>query len=180
MHIDDPNYYDQIYNVTSRLDKDPWHTRSMDLHQAGIQTISHHLHHRRRQVINHLFSPTSMARLEPKLHQIVKKFCSIVQRHKDNDLPLDLSSLYRCFTVDVITEYCFPDCYGMMDTPDYSRDFWTTIRKFSQLSVWNRHIPLILRINQLMPPRLVALINPQIPPVVKFQEVRLLSGAMSL
>lgn len=118
-----------------------------------------------------------MARLEPRLRQVVKKLCTIFQKHKDNGQPLDLSNLYRCFTIDVITDYCFPDCYGFMATPDYSRDFFFTLRKFSQLSVWNRHIPILLHLHKVIPLRLLGLINRHIPSVIKFQKVCLIFEA---
>ncbi|KAI9791752.1 MAG: hypothetical protein M1816_003562 [Peltula sp. TS41687] len=172
VHIDDPDYFDQIYSVTSRLDKYSWFYDCFNLPAAGLLAKSHEVHHRRRKPLAYLFTNSCVARLEPGLRQVVKNLLMKFQKHKDSKTPLDLSSLYRCFTIDVVTEYCFPRGYGFLDTPDYSKDFFFTLRKFNQTSAWNRYIPLI-QLQALMPLRLLRLLDPKIPEVMTFVEVGL-------
>lgn len=171
LHIDDPNYFDEVYSTGARLDKDEFFYRWTNTPLSIVSTVSHDLHKKRRRHMSPFFSESSVLRLEPVLQQKIKELCSVFQKHKDNGQPLDLSSLYRCLALDVITEYSFPQSYGFLQSPDLARGFFSTIRDFALFTIYHRHLPFILGFLPLIPRRVLKMIDPQILSVADFQRV---------
>lgn len=171
LHINDFEYFDEIYSASSRLDKYGWFYRWVNSPLSVVSTVGHDLHKSRRRAMSPFFSDSSVARLEPTLHQVVKKLCSVFEKHRANGQPLDLSSLYRCLAIDVITEYCFPKSYGFLDYEDLPRGFFQSMRNFSQVSLWHRHFPFIFQLFQLIPRRVLGFIDRQSLSAADFQKV---------
>ncbi|KAL8880558.1 MAG: hypothetical protein Q9192_007989, partial [Flavoplaca navasiana] len=115
LHINDPEYYTQIYNFDRHLEK-------RDFHIQNIQHTGSHSQHRslRRALEPHL-SRSAIQRLEPLLTQHIENLCLHLSSAHGRAKPLKLSHLYRCMTADIITSYTLGDSYDLLGTGDKAK-----------------------------------------------------------
>ncbi len=66
--------------------------------------------------------------LEGVIQDSLDKLCSRLEALRKSGEPVDLNLVYRCFTLDVITEYAFAQCWNLLDTPDFASDFVNGVR----------------------------------------------------
>lgn len=80
----------------------------------------------------------------------VEKIYARMREHAAKGDPVNLVHAYSAFTGDVVTAYCFPESYNLLDKPDFSPEFsvmWKSI-------LWNGHtlkqfpwlFPIMLRL----------------------------------
>ena len=81
-----------------------------------FDTLDHHKHRMRREPWNPYFSKASVSRLQPLLIQnCVNKICDRLAEHQAAGKTVIMTHAYACLTVDVISEYAFPQGYGFLN-----------------------------------------------------------------
>lgn len=95
-----------------------------------LATIEHDVHRRRRNAYANYFSKQSIKRYSNVIQAAVSKLCVRFEKHKDDHKTINLMHAYTAMTGDVVTEYCFPKAYGLLDQPDFAPDYhdlWISI-----------------------------------------------------
>jgi hypothetical protein len=151
VHIDDPDYFDEVYNVTNRIDKDPWYYAFIASQDAGFGTSNADLHRARRKAMSRFFSSSAIARLETSTRAKVLKLCNRLKELKVAGKPVNLSNAFRCLAADSVTAYCMPQAFDLLDSIDFADDYNRQARTISYIAVWHRHIPIIIPIFMRMP-----------------------------
>ena len=104
---------------------------------SAFDTFDHDQHRVRRAPWNPYFSKQSVERLQPLLIQnLVNKLCDRLEEHRDAGKPVIMLHAYACLTVDVISEYSFPEGYSYLDLKEFDRehyDAWMAMSKMSHL-----------------------------------------------
>jgi hypothetical protein len=121
VHINDPDFFDQIYNVTRKLDKDPGAIySSIDhiQHSAPLIQISieHDLAPSRSS-----FSTVSVSKLERLINR-VGLLCRHMEEHRKEKKPVTMSDAFRSLATDV-TEYTVPQAPTLLEKEDFHKDF---------------------------------------------------------
>jgi hypothetical protein len=71
--------------------------------------------------------------------------------------------------LDIITEYCFANCFNGLDTPDFHHPLLDAISG-SLPDFWKqKHFPVLLTIIETMPEWLVLWLNPQVRPFLDYK-----------
>jgi hypothetical protein len=83
------------------------------------------------------FSKAAISRLEPLIHDRVKKFLSCLEAAASTGNPVDLSMGYRSLTSDIITSYMFAD-KGLesLDVEGFKSPALEALEQFFHLSQW--------------------------------------------
>lgn len=121
VHINDPEYYDTIFSFNPKLDKKKYAVDNLQ------HTPSHAQHKLRRYGLESFFSRGSIINLEWVVRDNVEKLCTQLSAARDSSTPINLSYLYRCFTIDFITEYCFDRNYRFLEDPETAKPFLDAI-----------------------------------------------------
>ena len=85
-------------------------------------------HRLRRSVLAPFFSRHSVLRLEWLIKENINRLCLRLEEHRDGQSPANMPLLYRCLSTDIISEYCFSQCYRFLDDPERSETFFEAYR----------------------------------------------------
>ncbi|RMZ82702.1 hypothetical protein DV738_g1466, partial [Chaetothyriales sp. CBS 135597] len=151
VHIRDPEFFDQVYNVTNRFSKDSWFYRFLATPQGAFATESAELHRLRRKAMNRFFSPDAVRRLSQPIMTNVEKLCRRLDGFKESGQSVNLSNAFRCFVTDNTTDYVLPHGYNMLGTEDFASAFNKQTKMFVIASLWHRYFPFILDLLMITP-----------------------------
>jgi hypothetical protein len=103
VHIHDPEFFDEFYNVTSRLDKDGWYYAFVGSKDAGFGTANVDLHRARRKAMSRFFATSVISNLESSSREKVSKLCQRLRSMREEGKPVNLSNAFRCLAADSVT-----------------------------------------------------------------------------
>ncbi|KAJ9635667.1 hypothetical protein H2204_005627 [Knufia peltigerae] len=151
VHIRDPDFFDEFYNVTSRLDKDSWYYAFVASQDAGFGTANVDLHKARRKAMSRFFASSAISHLESSSREKVAKLCKRLNEMRQEGKPVNMSNAYRCLAADSVTDYCLPKGFDLLDSIDFADDYNKQARTISYIAVWHRHIPIIIPLFMRLP-----------------------------
>lgn len=169
LHINDPDYYDSLYNRDGKWDKNPFYVNSFGNTTSGFGTVGHDLHRLRRAAINPFFSKQKVTALQPVIQRLVDKLCSRFEKIKGTNEVVSIECAFDAFTMDVITEYSLDESFGYLDYPGWSSDFRELERAFGELAYVQKMFPPLLDILNSLPERLLAWMYPRLKLLHDFQ-----------
>lgn len=130
--------------------------------ESTFNTCDADVHKIRRGALNPFFSRKSINALEPMIAEKVEKMCSRLQGFRQNQTPLDLRLLFSCFTSDIISDYCFPNCFDYLSTDDlapwWRNSFAEGLRNFQ----WLKHFPGLWIVMRAIPYDVLKKVSPQV------------------
>ncbi len=168
MHINDPDYYDSLYNREGKWDKNPYYTKSFGNNQSGFLTVNHELHRLRRAAINPFFSKQKVTALQPVIQRLVDKLCIKLEKVRNTDEVVPMECAFDAFTMDVITEYSLDTSFGYLDQPGWSSDFREMERSFGETGYRQKMFPPLINIMKSLPDWLVIWLDPRMKLLLDF------------
>ncbi|KAL9115055.1 MAG: hypothetical protein Q9187_007356, partial [Circinaria calcarea] len=168
LHINDPDYYDSLYNREGKWEKNPFYVNSFGNTVSGFGTVNHDLHRLRRAAINPFFSKQKVAQLQPVIQRLADKLCRKLERIRETDEVVPIECAFDAFTMDVITEYSLDTNFGYLDHPGWSSDFRELERGFGEMGYLQKLFPPLLDIMNSLPNWLVLLLNPKFKLLLDF------------
>lgn len=166
LHILDHEYYDKLYNMTTRVDKSPYFYSMLGNPKAMFGTISANLHRVRRGAVNPFFSHYAVRRFSSHMQAIIDRLIARMEACGQKGEPIPLFYAYRCLTVDIISEYVFAHQFRLLDRADWGRSFYSAWRSLWELSPTIRQFPWMMDAIMALPRWLTAATNPQALEVV--------------
>lgn len=144
VHIYDPDFYDELYVGSTKAKTNKWywsvsctsflHTSIHSPYQmrmfgqrdvSGFDTLDHDKHRLRREPWNPFFSKQSVTRLQPILIQtVVDKLCLRLAEYQSAGKPVTMINAFACVTIDIISEYSFPEGYNLLDKPEFDSEHY--------------------------------------------------------
>ncbi|KAH8660697.1 oxoglutarate/iron-dependent oxygenase [Tricladium varicosporioides] len=173
LHVNDPAFIDTLYaGGGKRRDKYEYFTSQFGIPKSVFATVSHDLHRLRRGALNRYFSKASVTKLEPTINQVVQKLCAQIEKHAGSGNAVTLSSAFSCMTTDVVTEYAFARSYDFLstDSPGFETNLHEAILAGSEIGLFVKQFPWMLRILQALPPVVVGKLNPTMKSYLTFQK----------
>lgn len=161
LHINDPDYYDSLYNREGKWDKNPFYTDSFGNSVSGFGTVNHDLHRMRRAAINPFFSKQKVTALQPVIQGLADKLCAKFEKCRGTDEVIPFECAFDAFTMDVITEYSLDASFGYLDHPGWSSDFRELERAFGEMGYMQKMFPPLIDIMRSLPDRLVLWMDPK-------------------
>lgn len=172
LHIDDPDYYDELYSGPSkRRDKWEWSARMFGNALSMLGTVPHEHHRIRRGALSPYFSKRSVTNLEPMIQSNIDILCRRFREFQRAKKPVNLYYAFAALTMDIITEYSFARSYGMLETPEFDPLWANVIMDLSQASHLNKQFAWLLPLLKSLPDWFVAWSNPNMRQLIKFQKV---------
>jgi hypothetical protein len=83
------------------------------------------------------FSKGAITRLEPLIHDRIRKFLAALDSAAVSDELVDLSMGFRSLTSDVVTSYMFADKgFGLLDVKDFKSPILMALEEFFNFIQW--------------------------------------------
>jgi cytochrome P450 len=156
IHIDDPDFFDEIYTTSSRpRDKYRWWTNLASAHGSGFATVPHDLHRLRRGVLNPYFSKRSVVRLEPVITAKIAKLATRLAGAARTSEVIRLDVAFMALTTDILCSYAFADDTCYLDEPDFKLEWKETIMGGFESGAMMRQFPWLLPMVMSLPVRVV-------------------------
>lgn len=128
---------------------------------STFSTIDGDLHKLRRGALAPFFSRRSTLTLEPMIREKVEKSCLRLEECKKSGTPMDLRLLFSCMTTDIITDYAFPHCFNLLDTPDLSPAWRNTFAEGLRNFQWFKHFPSLWKLLRSIPDDMLLKLSPE-------------------
>jgi cytochrome P450 len=151
VHIDDPAFFNELYNVTKKLDKDPWYYQWLDRNGSIFATVDSDVHKMRSAVIKKAFSTSSISKVEHVIRHHIATFCRRLQECRESKTPVPMAEVYRALAVDVVSDLSLPEAHNLLETPDFGAAHSDFVRGVTELSLWNRHLLVVNRMLEALP-----------------------------
>lgn len=171
IHINDPEFYDQIYSLQGRWDKDPAFVNQFDNTDSAFGTIHHDVHRIRRRAFQNFFSKQKITLLEPLIQSIVSKLCWRLEAYTGTGKEVPIRHAYECLTNDVVMEYTLGKSDHSVDHPDFNPALHETIKLLGLSGHYMKLIPGIQSMLPFVPPSLITFLVPAMAPIVALQKV---------
>ena len=180
VHIRDPEFFEQLYSSSRKLDKDQYYYRFTASSDAGFGTASFSQHRQRRKAYNRFFAPSAIEDLNAQVRKCLTKLCSRLEEHQRTGTPVALASALRSLSTDVISQYVLPQGFDLLSSRDFGEDYNNVNRKLSGVCAYNRHFPFILPMMLKTPMWLLQKTSsPGMLEMLEFQAVRAHSNPRS-
>ncbi|KAL8958568.1 MAG: hypothetical protein Q9193_004396, partial [Seirophora villosa] len=170
IHINDPEFYDQIYSLHGRWDKDPAFVNQFDNTDSAFGTIHHDLHRIRRRAFQNFFSKQKIISLEPLIQSRVDKLCQRLEGFAGTDKEVPIRHAYECLTNDIVMEYTLGKSDHSVEHPDFNPALHETIKLLGMSGHYMKLIPGIQGILPFIPPSVITFLVPAMAPIVALQK----------
>ncbi|OCL07147.1 putative P450 monooxygenase [Glonium stellatum] len=161
LHIDDPEFYDEIYvGLTRRTVKWEWSAKMFGTTLAAVGTAGHELHRLRRSALNPFFSKRSITRLESVLQENIDKLTARLREFKDTEKPVNLVDAFTSLSADSIGSFAFGSSYGFLEMPDFNPRWHKFMMELSRSTHLMKQFGWLYTILTILPQRLVSLLHP--------------------
>lgn len=144
VHVNDPAYFDILYNNSLRLNRDKFYYRMFGRNQTVVSTIDAEAHRVRRSALNKYFSKANVKKLSSRIESVVQKLCTRLTEYQATNATINLSNAARAFTTDVVVSYLIGDRDGLLGTADLGASAHRRLRIFAFLTTWQRQFPFFL------------------------------------
>ncbi|KAH9055044.1 putative P450 monooxygenase [Lactarius vividus] len=122
LHFSNPAAYNDIYNHRNKWDKDYLLYRAFDMDSSSIGFIHYSDAKQRREVLAPLFSRTSILQMQDLVQERVNVLCDALAHQFAAGKSSDLVLGFQCFSVDVITAFCYAKNWDATKAPDFESD----------------------------------------------------------
>ncbi|KAJ6150673.1 benzoate 4-monooxygenase cytochrome P450 [Penicillium chermesinum] len=154
VHIDDPDFFDQVFNQTNgRAEKPPRVAEAFGPYPATIGTQSHDLHH-----------------LVPVMWRPIEILRERLQHAAQTGETLNMKYFFAAVTLDIINAYCFAHEPHNVRQPDFGRKGFDDVDSFLEISLLNIHIPWAMRFTYSLPDRVNKLLAPAMADILDFRQ----------
>ncbi|KAK4616776.1 Cytochrome P450 monooxygenase sdnE [Fulvia fulva] len=171
LHIDDYNYYDELYS--GKKDKWDWAVNMFGRKPGTFRTVKHVEHRARRAALNPFFSKRAAVQLSPMITGHVENMCRRMEHSRDSGQPLCVPYMTAALTLDVITEYAFGRSDAVLDEPDFAPQ-WLQIMEGLLLNCHlNCFFPWLQDLMSILPRRLAQWLDPRVVSFIRYQGDRL-------
>lgn len=144
VHIKDPDFFDEFYGSSRKLDKDGYFYRFTASQDAAFGTPSFSVHRQRRKAFNRFFSTAAVSNREANIRKCVLQLCSRLEENRNSGKPIYFAAAFRALATDVSSQYALPQGFNLVKEKDFGDDFTNLNRQLSSLTVYHRHFPFIL------------------------------------
>lgn len=161
VHIDDAEYYDEIYgSTTKKRDKyGPW-VALAGTPGASFSTVGHDHHKLRRGALNPFFSTKAVVELEPVVRDKVEIFAKRFENAQKTGEVIRLDAAFMALTMDVICQYAFANDDNMLSKDDFNLAWREMITGAFEGGALLRQFPSMITMMNAVPDSMMGLMMP--------------------
>jgi cytochrome P450 len=170
LHIDDPEYFNEIYGSTIRKrDKyGPWVALS-GTPGATFSALGHDYHKLRRGPLNSFFSTKAVVELEPVVKDKVELLAKRFETAQKTGEAIRVDAAYMALTMDVICQYAFAKDDNMLMKDDFNLAWKEMIIGAFEGGALLMQFPSMVSIMNLIPDHILAVIMPSMSLMVEWK-----------
>ncbi len=161
MHIDDAEYYDEIYGSTTRKrDKyGPW-VALAGTPGSSFSTVRHDHHKLRRSALSPFFSTKAVVNLEPVVKTKVDVLSKRFQAAQKTGEVIRVDAAFMALTMDIICQYAFANDDNMLMKDDFNLAWKEMIIGAFEGGAMLRQLPSMFSMMNAVPDRLMKIMMP--------------------
>ncbi|KAI3606063.1 benzoate 4-monooxygenase cytochrome p450 [Moniliophthora roreri] len=165
LHFSSGRAYHDIYTYGQTFTKYKPFYNTFGQPDSSLSFIDPQKARSRRALLNPLFSRRAILKLQNVVQERVDKLVQRLSAWPQNE-PVNLAFAFKCTSLDIISEYCFANCFKALDTPDFHHPQICAIQDLLP-NLWKqKHLPILVTIIDMMPEWLVLWINPGVKPLL--------------
>lgn len=130
LHIFDIDSYNEIFKSGTKFNVDVYIHQNPIFRGSLLGVPKVQDAKPRRDAYLPYFSKQSVRKLEPLLQNITDRLFANLDRHMEGGRTIDLTRAFRCFTLEVVAQYCFAARVDAVSTPNFRHPM---IQAFLQL-----------------------------------------------
>lgn len=188
IHVRDSAFFDTLHPGPGgrKTHRDKWHRANRANGAPGSLASAgpHSLHRARRAAVNPYFSRAAIAQLEAEsIRAKVELLCERLQEHASplssgasagtgggGEEVVDVGAAMTALTLDVISEYCYGDCYDCLRDPAFAPQWKRAMQGGFESTNVTKHFIWLLRLVNSLPAWLAVKMNPDIAVFVEWKE----------
>jgi cytochrome P450 len=171
LHIDDPDYYDTLYERAGRRDKSPYFAGRFGHASDLFSTVHHELHRMRRKPLSPMFSAKRISEFQPVIREKAEKMCQRLSEFEKDGRVFSLQLAMMALTTDIITEYAFARSYNNLDSQNFEDTLHEALTTVYVTGNFALHFPIVFPILDMMSDEFVIKVKPVLQPVVGLRRV---------
>ena len=180
LHINDPEYYDTLYERSGRRDKYWYFSGRFGYASDSFSTIDHDVHRMRRKALSPMFSVKRISDFQPVIQAKVRMLCDKFTMYQKDGQVLQLDQAWMALTTDIITEYAFARAYNHLDSPNFQGTLHEALLTIAATGHFALHFPIVFPILDMLPDWFVIKVQPVLQPVVGLRKVYFLDSNPAL
>jgi cytochrome P450 len=163
VHVNDPAFVDKLYTQSPKLRRERYKTVLNTLHAPGsiLATQDHDMHRRRRAALNPYFSHQNVRKLVPVINDTVSNLLRRMDGWAREGSPVQMNTVFRGATMDVIQEYCFGGGQKCLDMEDCNAAFFEVITP-QRVCHLGTHVHWLAALLANLPPALMKVLLPRV------------------
>ncbi|KAK1580039.1 cytochrome P450 [Colletotrichum navitas] len=162
LHINDPDFYDDLYSSSRKSDKYLWWVKTAGSDESSFSTVSHNLHRQRRGALSPFFSVRSVVQLEPLIKEKAEKLSARFDGLAQTGEIVRLDVAFMALTMDIICDYSFAHDRKYLDEPDFKLLWKETVIGAFEGGAASRQFPWMLPLMRQLPLSWVSAIKPSV------------------
>ena len=176
LHIQDINFYDELYRRENKLDKYPGQTKMFGVPGVLVATESRDVHRHRRAPLAPFFSMKSVADMSHDVEEMLKTLCNRIRASSATGTAMPLGLGYVALTTDIISRYALADCYHLLEREDLGAEYHQLLVGFVHSCHFIKHFTWLYNFIQALPDPVVLWLQPSLRLAFKMMNVRLTSS----
>ncbi|KAF8855457.1 putative cytochrome P450 [Acephala macrosclerotiorum] len=161
LHFANPDAYHNIYNGNLRWDKEAKLYESFGEDHSSFGLTKYADSKQRKEVLQPLFSRRTILDLQSLVREKVEHLVQALRKNQAVGKSSDMLFAFRCFTVDMITEFCFAKSVDAMDAPDFAAPIVVAMDNSLPTFHLFHHFPWFRKTIFSLPPRLAIKASPE-------------------
>lgn len=185
IHVRDSAFFETLHPGPGgrKTHRDKWHRANRANGAPGslASAGAHALHRARRAAVNPYFSRAAIAQLEAEsIRAKVELLCERLGEHASpssagaegggGEEVVDVGAAMTALTLDVISEYCYGDCYDCLRDPAFAPQWKRAMQGGFESTNVTKHFIWVLRLANSLPAWLAVKMNPDIAVFVEWKE----------
>ncbi|KAL8674586.1 MAG: hypothetical protein Q9168_001029 [Polycauliona sp. 1 TL-2023] len=162
LHIQDTEFYEQLYRRENKLDKFPGQTKMFGKQGTFFTTQTHELHRQRRSPYAPFFSKKSITDMSDFISDRLDALCRRLRESGRQRAPMPLGIAYVALTTDIISNYALADCYHLLERDDIGSEYHYLLLGFVQGCHFIKHLTPIFNFMQALPDTVVLWLQPSL------------------
>ncbi|KAI4281616.1 MAG: hypothetical protein L6R38_003557 [Xanthoria sp. 2 TBL-2021] len=162
LHIQDIEFYDQLYRRENKLDKFPGQTKMFGMPGIFFTTETHELHRQRRAPYSPFFSRKSISEMSDFITERLDTLCRRLRDSEKQRMPMLLGVGYIALTTDIISKYALADCYHLLERDDLGSAYHHLFLGFIQSCHFIKHLTFIFNLMQALPDPVMLWLRPSL------------------
>ncbi|KAL3437844.1 cytochrome P450 [Aspergillus tetrazonus] len=173
VHIDDPDYYNEVYSMASPskpIDKLTRYKHRFAMPEATISTVDSEHHRIRRAAIAPFFTRARISSLESTLTEVIQRISSrLASEHAGSGMVINVCDMWGSLTADVVSKMAFARPTQFTAAPDFQSPYSHALMSMVYTAHYTTHFSWVMRMAHWIPDSVLRVLVPIFRPVLDYR-----------